>query len=83
MANQTIQPKDTNPDSKEKCKMSEDKIKYVDYKNVKLLTQYIDRFGRIKARRYTGTSLRYQKQLARAIKNARYIGLMPFVRKRP
>jgi small subunit ribosomal protein S18 len=53
---------------------------YVDYKNIKLLKQFTDRFGRIKPRRYTGVSLQMQKKLARAIKYARYMNLMPFVK---
>lgn len=62
------------------CKLCRAKIDYVDYKNIKLIKQFTDRFGRIKARYYTGTCLHHQKQLATAIKNARYMDLMPFVR---
>jgi small subunit ribosomal protein S18 len=53
----------------------------IDFKNVKLLKQFVDRFGRIKPRYYTGTSLKYQKGLASAIKKARQMNLMPYVRK--
>jgi len=54
-------------------------IEYIDYKDVMLLKKYINPFGRIKARRYTGLSAKRQKQLARAIKNARYMGLLPYI----
>lgn len=53
----------------------------VDFKNVKLLKQFVDRFGRIKPRYYTGTSLKHQKSIARAVKTARQMDLMPYVRK--
>lgn len=52
----------------------------IDFKNVKLLKQFVDRFGRIKPRYYTGASLKHQKRLARAIKTARQVDLMPYVR---
>ncbi len=63
------------------CKLCKAKIDYIDYKNIKLLLGFVDRFGRIKSRRYTGTCLNHQKDLARAIKNARIMNLMPFVKK--
>jgi small subunit ribosomal protein S18 len=53
---------------------------YVDYKNLPLMKQYITRHGRIKPRYYTKVPLVLQKRLARAIKNARYVGLIPFIR---
>lgn len=45
-----------------------------------MLRRFIDRFGRIKPRYYTGTTLRYQKQLEKAIKRARIMGLIPFLK---
>ena len=53
---------------------------YVDYKNLPLMRQYITIHGRIKPRYYTKVPLVLQKRLARAIKNARYVGLIPFVK---
>lgn len=52
----------------------------IDYKNVKLIKQFISRYGKIVPRQYTKVSLKNQKKLARAIKNARFMGLIPFVR---
>ena len=52
---------------------------YVDYKDVKLLKQLVDREGRILPRRRTGTSALYQRAVREAILRARFIGLMPYV----
>lgn len=54
--------------------------KYIDFKDVRLLLYFTDRFGRIKSRRYTGCTIAQQKNVARAIKNARIMGLLPFVK---
>ncbi len=66
---------------KKYCKLCKAKIDFVDFKNIKLIKSFTDRFGRIKARYYTGTCLQHQKKLALAIKNARGMDLMPFVKK--
>lgn len=52
---------------------------YVDYKDVKLLKQLVDREGRIMPRRRTGTSAIYQRAVREAVLRARFIGLMPYV----
>lgn len=52
----------------------------IDYKNLKVLRQYISRYGKIVARRYTKVNLKQQKQLAQSIKRARHVALLPFVR---
>ena len=48
-------------------------------KDVELLKKFITPSGKISARRVTGTSAKYQRELARAIKNARYMALLPFI----
>jgi len=53
----------------------------IDYKNVELLKKYITKFGKIVPRYYSGVSLRNQKKLAKAIKQARIMALLPFVKK--
>ncbi|HCW32162.1 MAG: 30S ribosomal protein S18P, small subunit ribosomal protein S18 [Candidatus Peregrinibacteria bacterium GW2011_GWE2_39_6] len=53
---------------------------YVDYKNLPVIRKYITIFGRIKPRYYTKVPLVVQKSLARAIKNARFMALVPFKR---
>ena len=52
----------------------------IDYKNVELLKKYITKFGKIVPRYYSGVSLKNQKKLAKAIKKARIMALLPFVK---
>lgn len=52
----------------------------IDYKNLKVLKQYISRYGKIVARRYTKVNLKEQKKLAKSIKRARHMALLPFVK---
>lgn len=53
----------------------------IDYKNVELLKKYITKFGKITPRYYTGVSLKGQKKLSNAIKKARMMALLPFMKK--
>ncbi len=50
-----------------------------DYKDFKTLQRYINQFGKIESRKKTGLSEKQQKQLAKAIKKARHLALLPFV----
>ncbi len=52
----------------------------IDYKNVELLKKYITKFGKIVPRYYSGVSLKNQKKLSQAIKRARIMALLPFVK---
>jgi len=52
----------------------------IDYKNTELLKKYITKFGKIVPRYYSGVSLKNQKKLAQAIKRARIMALIPFVK---
>ena len=62
---------------KKACPFSgEDGLK-IDYKDVKLLSRYISEKGKIIPSRITSVSAKKQRELARAIKRARYIGLLP------
>lgn len=64
---------------KKSCPFSgEDGLK-IDYKDVKLLSRYISEKGKIIPSRITAVSAKKQRELARAIKRARYIALLPFV----
>jgi len=54
-------------------------IKYVDYKDVDFLLQFVNEQGKILPRKYTGTSLKYQRKVSTAIKRARHLALMPYV----
>ena len=56
------------------------KGKFIDYKNIPLLEKYISDRGKILPSRITGVTAYNQRKLALAIKQARYIGLLPYIR---
>ncbi|WP_230660094.1 30S ribosomal protein S18 [Psychrobacter sp. I-STPA10] len=60
------------------CRFTAEGIKHIDYKDVELLKQYIGDNGKIVPSRITGTSTKYQRQLATAIKQARFLALLPY-----
>ena len=60
------------------CRFTAEGIKEIDYKDLDLLRQYISETGKIVPSRITGTSARYQRQVARAVKRARYLALLPY-----
>jgi small subunit ribosomal protein S18 len=64
---------------KKVCYFTKNKITHIDYKDVELLKKFISASGRISPRRLTGTCAKSQRQLARAIKNARYMALLPYL----
>ncbi|NNG27912.1 MAG: 30S ribosomal protein S18 [Ignavibacteriaceae bacterium] len=65
--------------TKKICRFTQNNIKYIDYKNVKLLQKYTTEQGKIIPKRITGTSAKYQRQLSLAIKRARHMALLPYV----
>ena len=60
------------------CRFTAEGIKEIDYKDLDLLKDYISETGKIVPSRIPGTSARYQRQLARAVKRARYLALLPY-----
>lgn len=62
------------------CRFCAQKAPYIDYKNVRILRRYVQSSGRIQPRRYSGTCAAHQRSLSTAIKQARMIALLPFVR---
>jgi small subunit ribosomal protein S18 len=60
------------------CRFTADGVTEIDYKDVGTLKQYIGESGKIGPSRITGTKARYQRQLAMAIKHARYLALLPY-----
>jgi small subunit ribosomal protein S18 len=60
------------------CRFTADQVKEIDYKDLETLKQYISETGKIIPTRITGTSARYQRQLTRAIKRARFLSLLPY-----
>lgn len=68
-------------DSKKKkyCRFKKTGIKYIDYKDPEFLKRFLNEQGKILPRRITGTSLKFQRRVAQAVKRARQIALLPFV----
>ncbi len=60
------------------CRFTAEGIKEIDYKDLDLLRQYVTETGKIVPSRITGTSAKYQRQLATAVKRARYLALLPY-----
>ncbi len=59
------------------CYFMVNKFEVIDYKDINILKRFITERGKIASRRSSGVSSKWQRQLARAIKRARYIGLIP------
>ncbi len=66
--------------SKKKCQFCDQKISYIDYKNLRMLSRFMSQFKRIVPKYYSGVCLQHQKRLSRAIKIAREMALVPYVR---
>lgn len=60
------------------CRFTAEGVKEIDYKDLDTLRQYVTETGKIVPSRITGTRARYQRQLSRAIKRARYLALLPY-----
>ncbi|NIM27690.1 MAG: 30S ribosomal protein S18 [Gammaproteobacteria bacterium] len=60
------------------CRFTVEGVKEIDYKDLNTLKAYITETGKIVPSRITGTKARYQRQLATAIKRARYLALLPY-----
>lgn len=62
------------------CSLCEDDVEIVDYKDPELLDRFLTDRGKILPRRATGACSRHQKQLSSAIKRARYLALIPYIK---
>ncbi len=60
------------------CRFTAEGVKEIDYKDLATLKAYVTETGKIVPSRITGTKARYQRQLARAVKRARYLALLPY-----
>jgi len=61
------------------CRFKKHNIKYVDYKDAEFLKQFLNEQGKILPRRLTGTSLKYQRKVSKAVKRARHLAILPYV----
>jgi len=60
------------------CRFTAEGVKEIDYKDLNTLKAYLTETGKIMPSRISGTKARYQRQLARAIKRARFLALLPY-----
>lgn len=65
---------------KKVCYFTEKKVEVIDWKDTELLKKFITERGKILPRRVTGTTAKWQRPLAIAIKRARHMALLPFVK---
>ena len=84
MANENKEIRYLNPPTvevrkKKYCRFKKAGIKYVDYKDPEFLKKFLNEQGKILPRRITGTSLKFRRKVAKAIKRARSIALLPYV----
>ena len=61
------------------CRFKKSGIKYIDYKDPEFLKKFLNEQGKILPRRITGTSLKFQRRIAQAVKRARHLALLPYV----
>ena len=60
------------------CRFTADGVTEIEYKDIATLKNYVTESGKIVPSRITGTRAKFQRQLARAIKRARYLALLPY-----
>jgi small subunit ribosomal protein S18 len=74
-----LTPQNAEGQRKKYCRFKKSGIKFIDYKDSNFLLKLVNEQGKILPRRLTGTSLKYQRKVAQAIKRARHIALLPYV----
>lgn len=81
--NKARAPRETNPKKfkKKTSVLVTDKIDYVDYKDVNLLSRFVSDRSKIRNRRVTGNSVQQQRDIANAIKNSREMALLPYTKR--
>ena len=74
-----LNPPTVEVKKKKYCRFKKAGIKYVDYKDAEFLKKFLNEQGKILPRRLTGTSQKFQKRVATAVKRARHLAILPFV----
>ena len=74
-----LTPIEVDTKKKKYCRFKKSRIKYIDYKDPDFLLKFVNEQGKLLPRRITGTSTKYQKKVAQAVKRARHLSLMPYV----
>ena len=67
------------PKKKKFCYFCKEKIEFIDYQNADMLKRYLDMYNRIQPASYTGNCAHHQREITKAIKRARNMGLLPYV----
>jgi small subunit ribosomal protein S18 len=73
------EPINKDQQKKKYCRFKKNGIKYIDYKDANFLTKFVNEQGKILPRRLTGTSIKFQKKVATAVKRARHLAFLPYV----
>ena len=74
-----LTPPSVDVKKKKSCRFNKSGIKYIDHKSPEFLKKFLNEQGKILPRRITGTSLKFQRRIAQAVKRARHLALLPFV----
>ena len=74
-----LTPQAVDTKKKKYCRFKKAGIKYIDYKDPEFLKRFLNEQGKLLPRRITGTSLKFQRRVATAVKRARQIALLPYV----
>ncbi|MCI5707012.1 MAG: 30S ribosomal protein S18 [Odoribacter sp.] len=74
-----LTPPTVDVKKKKYCRFRKARIKFIDYKDPEFLKKFLNEQGKILPRRITGTSVKYQRKVATAVKRARHLALLPYV----
>ena len=74
-----LTPPTVDVKKKKYCRFRKARIKFIDYKGPEFLKKFLNEQGKILPRRITGTSVKFQRKVATAVKRARHLALLPYV----
>ena len=74
-----LTPPTVDVKKKKYCRFRKARIKFIDYKDPEFLNKFLNEQGKILPRRITGTSVKFQRKVATAVKRARHLALLPYV----
>ena len=74
-----LTPPTVDVKKKKYCRFRNARIKFIDYKDPEFLKKFLNEQGKILPRRITGTSVKFQRKVATAVKRARHLALLPYV----
>ena len=74
-----LTPPTVDVKKKKYCRFRKARIKFIDYKDPEFLKKFLNEQGKILPRRITGSSVKFQRKVATAVKRARHLALLPYV----